>query len=41
MKPLVFALDAQSGVNAGDENSGRDIMAYISRPIIRGDLFLW
>ena len=22
VKPLVFALDAQSGVNAGDENSG-------------------
>ena len=22
VKPLVFALDAQSGVSAGDENSG-------------------
>jgi len=41
MKPLVFALDAQSRVDAGDENLGRDIMAYIIRPNIRGDLFRW
>lgn len=29
MKPLVFASDAQLGVNAGDENYGPDVMAYI------------
>ena len=29
VKPFVFALDAQSRVNAGDENSGQNIMAYI------------
>ena len=28
MKPLVFALDAQSRVDAEDERSGRCIMAY-------------
>ena len=29
MKPFVFALDAQSGVDAGDENTGQSIMAYV------------
>lgn len=29
VKPLVFALDAQSGVDAGDESNGDSIMAYI------------
>ena len=33
MKPLVFALDAQSWVNAEDENDGEDIMAYVSIPL--------
>ena len=33
MKPLVFALDAQSGVDAGDEGNGEDIMAYIQIPL--------
>jgi hypothetical protein len=28
MKPMVFALDAQSRVNAEDERSGLCIMAY-------------
>ena len=41
MKPLVFASYAQFGVDAGDENCGRLVMAYKSRPTIRGDLFLW
>ena len=41
VKPLVFASYAQFGVDAGDENLGRLIMAYESRPIIRGDQFLW
>ena len=29
MKPLVFALDAQSWVDAEDERNGRYVMAYI------------
>ena len=29
MKPFVFALNAQFGVNADDEDSGQNIMAYI------------
>jgi len=41
VKPLVFASYAQFGVDAGDENLGRLIMAYESRPIIRGDQSLW
>ena len=41
VKPLVFASYAQFGVDAGDENLGRLIMAYESRPIIRGDQLLW
>ena len=41
MKPLVSASYAQFGVDAGDENSGRLVMAYESRPTIRGDLLLW
>ena len=41
MKPLVFASYAQFGVDAEDENLGRLIMAYESRPIIRGDQLLW
>ena len=30
MKPLVFALDAQSRVDAEDESDGQCIMAYTS-----------
>ena len=30
MKPLVFALDAQSRVDAEDESDGHCIMAYTS-----------
>ena len=41
VKPLVSASYAQFGVDAGDENLGRLIMAYESRPIIRGDQLLW
>ena len=41
MKPLVSASYAQFGVDAGDEDIGRLVMAYESRPIIRGDQFLW
>ena len=41
VKPLVSASYAQFGVDAGDETFGRLIMAYESRPTIRGDLFLW
>jgi hypothetical protein len=41
VKPLVSASYAQFGVDAGDENLGRLVMAYESRPIIRGDQFLW
>jgi hypothetical protein len=41
VKPLVSASYAQFGVDAGDENFGRLIMAYESRPTIRGDPFLW
>jgi hypothetical protein len=40
MKPLVSASYAQFGVDAGDENLGRLVMAYESRPIIRGDQLL-
>lgn len=40
MKPLVFALDAQSRVDAEDEKSGRYVMAYIICSIFRGDLTL-
>ena len=41
MKPLVFASYAQFGVDAGDEESGRLVMAYEKRSIFRGDLFMW
>lgn len=41
VKPLVFASYAQFGVNAEDENNGRLVMAYESRPIVRGDQLLW
>ena len=41
VKPLVSASYAQFGVDAGDENLGRLVMAYESRPIIRGDQLLW
>ena len=41
VKPFVFASYAQFGVNAEDENCGRLVMAYESRPIIRGDQLLW
>lgn len=41
MKPFVFALNAQFRVDAEDENNGRGVMAYTSRPTIRGDLFAW
>ena len=41
MKPLVFASYAQFGVNAGDEDTGRLIMAYEPRPTICGDQLLW
>ena len=41
MKPLVSASYAQFGVDAEDENFGRLVMAYESRPTIRGDLLLW
>ena len=34
MKPLVFASYAQFGVDAGDEDIGRLVMAYESRPTI-------
>ena len=40
MKPMVFALDAQSRVDAEDERNGRCIMAYTKSPITRGDLTL-
>ncbi len=40
MRPLVFASYAQFGVDAGDEDDGRTVMAYSPRPIICGDLFL-
>ena len=40
MKPLVFASDAQLGVNAGDENYGPVVLAYIFGPIVCGDLIL-
>ena len=29
MKPLVFASVAQTGVNAGDEGYGPNVMAYV------------
>ena len=29
MKPLVFASVAQTGVNAGDEGYGLNVMAYV------------
>ena len=32
MKPFVFALDAQSRVDAEDERNGRCIMAYTNLP---------
>ena len=32
MKPMVFALDAQSRVDAEDEGNGLCIMAYTSMP---------
>ncbi len=41
MKPLVFAFDAQLGVNAGDEGYGPGVMAYTLRPMLCGDLILW
>lgn len=41
MKPLVFALDAQSRVDAEDEGVGRSVMAYTIRPTTCGDLTLW
>ena len=41
MKPLVFALDAQSRVDAEDERNGCYVMAYIKSSIFRGDLNLW
>ena len=40
MKPLVFALDAQSRVDAEDERNGCYVMAYINCSIFRGDLNL-
>ena len=40
VKPLVFASYAQFGVDAGDEDFGRLVMAYESRPTVCGDLFL-
>ena len=40
MRPLVFASYAQFGVDAGDEGTGRIVMAYEYRPTICGDLFL-
>ena len=40
MKPLVFASYAQFGVDAGDEDFGRLVMAYELRPTICGDQFL-
>ena len=41
MKPLVSASYAQFGVDAGDEDSGRLVMAYESRPSVCGDQLLW
>ena len=41
VNPVVSASYAQFGVDAGDENVGRLVMAYESRPIIRGDRLLW
>ena len=32
MKPMVFALDAQSRVDAEDESNGQCIMAYTKMP---------
>ena len=40
MKPFVFALDAQSWVNAEDERSGLCITACTICSIFRGDLTL-
>ena len=40
VKPLVSASYAQFGVDAGDEDFGRLVMAYESRPTVCGDLFL-
>ena len=40
MKPIVFALDAQSGVDAVDEGNGLCITAYTKMTHDRGDLDL-
>ena len=40
VKPLVSASYAQFGVDAGDEDIGRLVMAYESRPTICGDQLL-